>query len=739
MACELSYTLVGLTGDCSNTNQGAFKIEIDGTAPPYSIEWIRPRTDTVVLGVGVTEYTETSLSGGSYVFNIIDSCSDPSNVNEFDQIHISSGFCTSISSVSNTVCNGENGSITATTSYDYGNYKWYLYNNLGFITEGVTDNDIDPHGAIFTDLKPDIYYVKAVDDGGCTGITNSIIIQPSVVLNYDLYTIDNSSCIPDNVDPTGKIYITNLNGTQPYTYAWKKDGIDLFDETGSSLTGLSEGTYSVVVTDSSGCSLQKQTILKKAGQIGESAIKIYPPTCFESNGSACVFITGGTPPYYYILSNDDSNTIFGNQIIFENLHGGSYTYKIVDAGLCQYTGSFTISAPKAFDIVQISKTDSECGNNRGSININVTGGQIPYSLTVKSLTFGVNYDTTVATDQVPFKFENLKGGLYEITIADRGDCVYTTTKEILDISDVDFVFTSVGTTCGSDNGSVTITATKGDGPFTYTITKNDGTYSDSDTSIPDFTKTFENLPGGSYVITLKDEDLVCKVEKSVFIGSSSGFDITLCPVNPTECGNGSIDLLIGNGVPPFTIMWSDNVNGQTGYNLTNLSAGTYSVTVTDGTGCVTEDSITLEGSICPVITYEVYEVCNDEFKNSNRLLKKTPLIMLKEGFADLTMGDENCVLNNAIFEAITILSGVTATSKFYTGYTLNDVPSDSLFSGTVRNMLLNYDGIGTVEIDIEKNKIIINTDCESEVSLLDAKLQVFLKIYYDVSCVSCTV
>ena len=37
MACELNYTLVGLTGDCSNTNQGAFKIEIDGTAPPYSI------------------------------------------------------------------------------------------------------------------------------------------------------------------------------------------------------------------------------------------------------------------------------------------------------------------------------------------------------------------------------------------------------------------------------------------------------------------------------------------------------------------------------------------------------------------------------------------------------------------------------------------------------------------------------------------------------------------------------
>ena len=96
--------------------------------------------------------------------------------------------------------------------------------------------------------------------------------------------------------------------------------------------------------------------------------------------------------------------------------------------------------------------------------------------------------------------------------------------------------------------------------------------------------------------------------------------------------------------------------------------------------------------------------------------------MLKEGFADLTLGDENCLLNDAVFEAVTVLSGITATSQFYTGYTLNDVPSDSLFSGTVKNMLLNYDGIGSVEIDISKNKIIINTDCESNVSLLDAKL-----------------
>ena len=52
-------------------------------------------------------------------------------------------------------------------------------------------------------------------------------------------------------------------------------------------------------------------------------------------------------------------------------------------------------------------------------------------------------------------------------------------------------------------------------------------------------------------------------------------------------------------------------------------------------------------------------------------------------------------------------------------------------------MLQNYEGIGNFVIDMEKNKVTISSDCESETSLVDTKIQVYLKIYYDISCESC--
>ena len=70
MACNLTYDLI-ITGDCSNTNNGAFEVQIFGSAPDYTIQWLNPVSfGTIVLGVGVTGYTVTNLSASTYSFNI---------------------------------------------------------------------------------------------------------------------------------------------------------------------------------------------------------------------------------------------------------------------------------------------------------------------------------------------------------------------------------------------------------------------------------------------------------------------------------------------------------------------------------------------------------------------------------------------------------------------------------------------------------------------------------------------
>ena len=190
MACPLSYSL-SITGDCSNTNSGAFTIEITGTAPDYTIQWLTPSSyGTIALGVGVTEYTVTGLSASTYSFTIIDSC-NPINTVIPVNVYISSGTCVSVDGFTNTLCGNDNGSVTATTTNMFGNAIFYLYDyDNGFITSALTTYETFE----FTNLSASTYYVVADDGGGCTGKSETIIIQDSNTVDYGLYVVNDAGC-----------------------------------------------------------------------------------------------------------------------------------------------------------------------------------------------------------------------------------------------------------------------------------------------------------------------------------------------------------------------------------------------------------------------------------------------------------------------------------------------------------------------------------------------------------------
>ena len=125
MPCNLTYN-ASIIGDCANTNSGSFTIGIFGDAPNYTIQKLSPTTGTTVLGSGITAYTQNSLSAGTYSFNIIDSCVSGNTVLPVN-IYISSGTCVSVLDVKNTICDSNNGSLTASTSNFYGNAIFSLY------------------------------------------------------------------------------------------------------------------------------------------------------------------------------------------------------------------------------------------------------------------------------------------------------------------------------------------------------------------------------------------------------------------------------------------------------------------------------------------------------------------------------------------------------------------------------------------------------------------------------------
>jgi hypothetical protein len=310
-------------------------------------------------------------------------------------------------------------------------------------------------------------------------------------------------------------------------------------------------------------------------------------------------------------------------------------------------------------------------------------------------------------------------------VTNPSGCFYT--QEVHLITENQFTVSSstTGTTCGGSNGSVTLTASTS-GIYTYELS---GGYPPIiNTSLSSV--TFNNLAAGIYTATTTD-NTGCVQYTTFVINSSSNVGFTLLS---TFCGTGNegtITALITSGNPPFTFDWSPNVGAQTGIYVTGLTAGTYSLTVTDDDGC--QQTLTKD-VICGTnyVGYELYNVCEGYFVETPSS-KLGLLQMLNQGFNDLTVGNIGCILNNAQFILYLYVGPTAYVDIFYNTTSLLDVPSDDLYVTTLTNLLNQVPNLGAIDINLNNNTIKINTDCEK--TLEGEEVKIDLKIIYDICCV----
>jgi hypothetical protein len=717
MSCFLNVTLTGFTGDCFNTNSGSFGITIDGSAPDYTIQWINPTYGTFPLGAGVTGYSLNSLSAGTYTFNVIDSC--PSgNTNSLINVYISSGTCVSILDSSNTSCGFNNGSITASTSNLYFASTYNLYElTSGFITSGTT---AAPY-YIFTSLSAGTYYVIADDGGGCSGKSESCIIKSSTTLNFGLYQINNSAC----VNSLGSLYVTGLTGTPPYTYSWLPNG-----ETTSSITGLTNGSYSVTVTDGLGCTTSQGAIIGQVPVLNTILLNDVQPTCFTANGESTLYISGGTAPYHLQASNGEIVITFSQSYIFTGLSSGYFSVTVTDAGLCQSTAYTTLQTPSALSVISIDVSNSNCNNSDGQISVSVFGGAAPYTYT---LTDSSNFQQIgiQPTQNAGFIFTSLSSDTYTLTITDSSNlCPYSGSVVVNNNVLFSLSATPINSYCNQANGEVFLSISSGGTPpYRYQINGFDIL------NVTGQTYNFTNLLPGNYTAIVTDANL-CSQTLPFTINNVGSLDFVFTSVNPTIGNTGEISTFLTEVTPPYTLFWSPNVNGQTGLTVTGLTAGTYTLTVIDYWGCTKTRSITLTG-LNLVSSFESYTICQGLLIDTGTFIRKGPQQMLLEGFTDLTSGDTNCILNQAVFEVVVTLTGVTSVTTattFFTGTSLNDFPSDDDYYNVVESLLLSFTGITEVIVEPIENKITIATICNPSDEYIDTDVLIEIKIYYDISC-----
>lgn len=711
---------LSITGDCTNSGLGAVYFGITGDSPTFTV-YEATSTGLLPTEVGVTSYSATGLTGFSYFVYIQDTSTDAPGVFGFN---ISTGITLNLDSTS-TTCGGQNGAITASTTTVYGTNTYTLHS----ISGGIVDTQItNAQFAIFSPLSADTYYVTAVDTGGCSGTSETVLIYTSSTLDFGTYVVDNYGCTGT---PNGKIYITGITGTPPYTYS-------CIGQTGSTITGLTQGFYPVTVTDSTGCSETKIVGVGEVIPVSIGLTTVTQPSCFGSDGEVTVQLLNGTGPFFYSGSNGENIISFSTSYTFTNVSSGIFNTFVQDSGFCKTSGSTNVITVNSFSVTNITTTNSFCSNLDGQISVTLNSGVPSGSYTYKLVDSSGNTVFNI-NDSTVFNYNGLSSGVYTLTI-DDGVCTYTETIEIKNVDKFTVTTRPTRTTCGLNNGSVKILATTGGTlPYTYQII---GPSSSPVTYPYQVSNTFNGLPPGTYIAYVKDLT-DCIQTTTFYIDPSQNVFFTLVPTDPVIGNDGQIISMITSGTPPFTYLWSPN--GETTPLINNLSAGTYSLTVTDSDGCVLTKTITLKGTKL-IDSYEIYTVCEKVFKNTGQLGKRGILQMYNEGFYDLTLNDFGCIVNSAQFFVEVKIDGDVKENLFYTSSGITDYPGDILYLDTVRQTLQEFPGVGNVDFDINKNEIIIFNDCsEIQESCQQYSYNQYdgsnfiinLKIVYDISCVDC--
>lgn len=708
-----------VTGDCTNLGIGEVFFGITGDAPTWTVTEIST-SGLLPTSAATNNYYVNNLPAGSYFVEIIDS-TIPTPDSLIWPIYISSGTCLSIDT-DGTTCGITNGSLTATTEHVYGPIDFYLYDINDTLINFATGV---PNNYVFNGLSPETYYVVADDGGGCTGRSESCIIYNSTPINFGFYVVNNANCV--STSGSGKIYVTGLTGNPPFTYLWSNG------ETTQYIENLLAGFYSVTVTDNNGCQLVQTTQVLDVAPVTFGSFISTPPTCFNCDGEIEVIIANGTAPYYYSGSNGQTVVTFSQSHTFTGLCSGNFSVFVQDSGLCSFTQSTSIITPNSFSIVAIELINSSCNNNNGQIEILLNSG-VPSGTFTYTLTDSLGNSTSDTTSSTNKIFPNLPSDTYNLTIYD-GNCTYSTTLTINNITLFTLSTSTTGTTCGLNNGSVQLTTSSGGTlPYSYQIT-----------GYPPSPQTsFNNLSSGNYVATVTDSN-GCTQTENFNISPSNGVFFDFSITQPINGNDGEIDTLIYYGEPPFTYNWSSNVGSQTGPNLVGLSADTYTLEIIDDNGCVYIKSITLNGTN-KVSNYQTFNICSSPFQKTDIIGKRGISQMYNEGFYDLTFDDTNCKVNSAEFILEVSVDGELKQINFYSSTGINDFPTDVLWVDTVVTTLKTFEGIGDVIVNYSENTIQIFNTCittgstcnPQNVNLLsDAKVTINLLIDYDISCVYC--
>jgi len=395
---------------------------------------------------------------------------------------------------------------------------------------------------------------------------------------------------------TGIISILPSGGTPPYTVEWFNpilSPINTVVDTPSVRTGLYTGVYQIEVYDSS-VPVNLETIVNVFLSNGccVKILGVTGTTCNQNNGfveisastlssevTFSIYTSGGTLVNFTESSSDS--------IVIGNLSAGTYYAVSMDSGGCSaQTSNFIVLDSAVFDFGFYTVPNSAClptGDAIGKIYITGQTGTPPYTYIWSNNATG----STVT---------GLTSGDYSCTATDANGCTSTKNTTITNVSTLGLVsFSALTPTCFNDDGALRINISGGTAPYYYSASTGSVDISYAQNFV------IEDIPAGNYGFVITDAGL-CQIFASSNLQTPNSIGLVTVNATNSTCSssNGIISVNVGQGLPPFTytLVYPDSSNenatiSSPNYIFDNLSAGTYTVLVSDQSSCVFSESITL--------------------------------------------------------------------------------------------------------------------------------------------------
>lgn len=346
-------------------------------------------------------------------------------------------------------------------------------------------------GSTITGLTSGPYFVTVTDGYGCE-LSKSETVFDVPQIGFGLFTSTSPTCFAAD----GVITLEITGGTAPYYYSASTGQVLISYAQTFSISGLSSGSYSFLVTDAGFCQLSVGTSLTSPNGIASVSVQTFNSTCNSNNGEINISVVGGVTPYTYTLiyPSGDVTNVSGSQTVqvFSNLSGGTYSVGVSDDSGCSYLDEVLLITENKFTI-SASTTGTTCNQANGLIGITVSSGAtLPLNYSINNGLFDI-----LDTNLTAVTFNNISAGTHTISVSDATGCVQTSNVIVLGSVPLDFSLYS--SSCGAgNNGKLTAFIDSGEPPFNFYWSDN----------VPNNPQQIQvsGLTGGTYSVTIMDDN-----------------------------------------------------------------------------------------------------------------------------------------------------------------------------------------------------------------------------------------